>query len=260
MSDSLALVGDWNATPHDHGRWSPSWVATSSELHIESAGPGRHGDIDFPMADCPIHQLARHAPPGGVSRSDHDLITFVLYPPHKNTTAGPGAGMAVSVPHEQEHAIRVGTWNLLYGRDPKVVAAQVRQVLASRDLDVLMLQEAADYHHALSNLAGWRLLAYEGRGKAHNVMLVRDELPITRPRLVKLSPVGWWLVTGGRHAPLYATSCVVLWCRLVDVHLPPSVNWTPRGRITGPVQRVAAYAAAAGKLVRWAKANKHHRS
>lgn len=239
MSQAIALVGDWNATPRDRGRWSPAWLAKTTGLTLRSAGPGRHGDIDYPIADCHLVALERHPPPGGASRSDHDVVTFLA-----------------SLPRQPDMV--VGTWNLLHGRAPSTVALQVAGVLFAHDLDVLVCQEAAEYHRHLEAIPGYRLIAYEEPGAMHNVILVRETLAVHRPRLVRLSPLGWRTVTGGTHAPLYATSVVVDWLRVVCVHQPPSVNWKG-GRIYGPPMRVAAYAHAAGRLARWTKANRKHR-
>lgn len=240
MSKAIALLGDWNATPHDRGRWSPSWLAGRAGLTIRSAGPGRHGDIDYPMADCRLSSLERHAPPSdGGSRSDHDVVTFVATHGRKSLV--------------------VGTWNLLYGRDAADVRVQVDWVLRVYGLDVLVCQEAADYHRQLGSLPGYRLVAFDGYGKEHNVILVRDGLLVRGTRLVRTSPLGWRLVPKGTHAPLYSPSCVVEWLRVVAVHMPPTVNWTKRGVIFGPPMRVAAYVAASRTLMRWARANRRSR-
>lgn len=207
---------------------------------IRSAGPGRHGDIDYPMGDCRLTQLMRHQPPAGPSRSDHDVITF------EARLEG------------EPDALVIGTWNLLRDRDPRQVRVQVDHVLRTYEVDVLACQESAQYHAALASLPGYRLVAFEGRGREHNVLLVRERLQVRRPRATRLSPRGWRVVTGGRHAPLYATSCVVSWLRVVCVHQPPSVNWR-RGVIQGPPMRVAAYAAASSRLARWARAAQRSR-
>lgn len=241
MSKAIALVGDWNATPRDQGRWSPSWVAQRAGLVIHSTGPGRHGDIDYLMTDAKATHAKRYAPPAGPSRSDHDVVAFTVY--------GPGPAMTVA------------SWNVKDGRSGAVVHDQVRAVLTLTGADVLALQEASDYHGQLRLLGeqlGYRVLAYPGRGRHHNVLMVRNTLAVARPLCVQLSPRGWDFGRTTDHAELYATSWAVDWLRVVVVHLPPSVNWR-RGVIYGPVLRVAAYVAAARRLVGWVRANRKSR-
>lgn len=243
MTNALALVGDWNAAPGDRGRYSPSWVAATGGLRIHSAGPGRHGDIDYVMADCPVTAPSRHAPPAGSSRSDHDFVLFTLHNPE-----------------DLADTLRLMSWNLEFGRDPDVAQRQLREVLGTHHPDVAVFQEAADYHAQLRQVGsqlGYRMLAYAGAGKHHNVILAKP--PVDRPRAVQLSPLGWPLADGtGTHAPLWATSWAVRWCRVTDVHLPPNVNWTRRVP-HGPPRKLAAYVAGAIKLARWARRNRRRR-
>lgn len=240
---ALALIGDWNATPQDRGRYSPQWIAARTGLAIHSSGPGRHGDIDYVLADCEVVQPQRQPPPvvgggGSYELGDHDVVTFRLRPPATGRT------------------LLLASWNVEYGRRPDVVRRQLVQLLDARRPDVVALQEAADYHHELRAAAsqlGYRMLAYGGHGRMHQVILARGKHRATGPRLVQLSPLGWPLADGtGAHAPLYAVSWAVDWLRVVDVHMPPSVNWR-RGVPYGPPRKLAAYAAGAGKLTRWAK-------
>lgn len=243
MSDALALLGDWNATPQDRGRYSPSWVAATGGLRIHSAGPGRHGDIDFVMADCPVTGAHRYPPPPGASRSDHDVVMFTLHNPS-----------------ELADTLQLLSWNLRFGRDPQLVERQLRQVLRDHRPDVAVFQEAADYHQQLRRVGselGMSMLAYRGAGKHHQVILARGKP--TRPRLVQLSPLGWPLADGtGTHAPLFGVSWVASWLRVVDVHLPPNVNWR-RSVPYGPPRKLAAYVAGASRLARWARNNRRHR-
>lgn len=235
MTTALALVGDWNATPHDRGRYSPQWIARLCGLQLHSAGPGRHGDIDYVLTDSRVTGVQRHAPPQGVSRSDHDLVRFVLHQPD-----GPGQ-------------LELVTWNVEFGRELVAVRNQLREVLSTYRPDLLALQEAADYHaelRAVAKALGYRWLMYP-HPAAHNVLLVREELATHRPLRVQLSPMGWPLSDGtGAHAPLFATSWAVEWLRVAVVHMPPNINWR-RGVAWGPVRKLAAYSAGSSKLVRW---------
>lgn len=244
MTTAIALIGDWNATPEDEGRYSPQWLSHQTGLRITSTGPGRHGDIDWLMADCHVSHPRRHEPPAGVSRSDHDVVVFTLHNPD-----------------DADDTLHVASWNLEYGRPPARVAQQVQLVLIAVEPDVMVFQEAADYHRELRQVAearGYKLLAYGGAGRHHNVIMVRRELVTRGPRCVQLSPFGWPLADGpGNHAPLYATSWGVSWLRVVDVHMPPSVNW--RRVITGPPRKVAAYVAGMRKLRSWVLVNRRHR-
>lgn len=233
MSLLTVVLGDWNATPADRGRYTPTWIAKRSGLVLAATGPGKHGDIDYALTDARVRDKARHPAPGGDSRSDHDVIVYVL-------------GKA-------PNQLRVATWNVLYGRDPRVVRKQVALVLTQWNLDVLCLQEAADYHTELSKVPGYRMVAFPEPGRWHQVVMVRDGVPVRRPKPVRLSPHGWRLVAGGSHSELWGTHLIVdSWLRVLDIHMPPSVNWR-RGVIWGPPMRVAAYAAAAGKIPRWTR-------
>jgi len=235
VTTALALVGDWNATPHDRGRYSPQWIARVCGLQLYSAGPGRHGDIDYVLADCRVTGEQRHAPPAGASRSDHDVVRFLLHQPD-------GHGQ-----------LELVTWNVEYGRELVAVRNQLRELLTSLQPDIVALQEASDYHaeiRAVAKSLGYRWLMYP-HPAAHNVLLVKDGLPTSRPQRVQLSPLGWPLADGtGTHAPLYATSWAVDWLRVADVHMPPNINWR-RGVAWGPARKLAAYCAGAAKLSRW---------
>lgn len=232
-SPLLAFVGDWNAQPGDRGRWSPSWLASAVGLRIHSAGKGRHGDIDYAMSESSAVDVGRRPPPGPArGASDHDVYRVKL------------GGLVVL------------SWNMRVGRSSTRAQTDLHELLRALP-DVVALQEAADYHHAIRDVArlhAYHVLMSPEPGRWHNVLLVRGDRKVAAGRFVQLSPHGWRLVAGGRHAELWATSWLVdSWLRLVVVHLPPSVNWTKRGRIHGPVMRVAAYVATARKLRRWAR-------
>lgn len=237
---ALAIVGDWNGTPADSGRWSPSWLASHAQLRIVSAGPGRHGDIDYAMTDAAAGRARRRPPPGpaGGGRSDHDVYSVALSDP------------------DTRHTLVLASWNMEYGRDPARAAADLHELLTSLQPDVLVLQEGADYHRAIKTAAarsGYVALMSNKPGRWHNIVLTRLDHKVTGARFVRLSPHGWRLAAGGTHAELWATSWLIGgWLRVIDVHMPPSVNW-PGGRIRGPVMRVAAYVAAIRKLRRWAR-------
>lgn len=246
MTSALALVGDWNAEPHDTGRYSPEWIAAQGGLRIHSTGPGRHGDIDYLMADCHVSDPERYESPAGSSRSDHDVVMFTLYDPLDSVSE-----------------LALASWNVEFGRPAGVVKDQLHRVLRGHLPHVLALQEAADYHPQIRQLGrelGYRVLAYPMLGRHHNVLMVRTQVPCTRPRSVQLSPLGWPLADGtGTHAPLYATSWAASWLRVVDVHMPPNVNWSARGIPYGPPRKLAAYVAGASKLARWSRRNRRQR-
>lgn len=247
MSDALAILGDWNATPHDSGLWSPSWLAGQTGLRIHSAGPGRHGDIDYAMSDAAPGKAHRYAPPGRPGQSsDHDVVMVTV-----GDSEGPPA------------PLRLATWNMEFGRQRSTVAGQLGQLLEDHKPDVLALQEAKDYHHVIRTVAahhGYVSLLSEVSGQWHNGLMVREALSPRAPRFVQLSPRGWHLAGAGSadHTPLWATSWLVGWLRVVCVHMPPSVNWS-HGVPHGPVMRVAATVAAQRRLRSWVNANKRHR-
>lgn len=230
MTDALAMLGDWNCPAIVRGRYSPGWIAGRSGMRVVHAGPGRHGNIDYGLVRGASCMAVRHTPPAG---ADHDVIVFRLS-------------------HGREH-LRVGSWNVRYGRPPATVRAQVDKVLHAHDLDVLVLQEAADYHQQLRLIPGYACLADERPGMGHQVILMRYGHRMSHPKTIRTSPRGWTLVTGGRHRPLYVASMIVDdWLRIIDVHKPPSVRWR-RGVPYGPPMRVAAYIASSRKLLRIAR-------
>lgn len=229
------MLGDWNATPDDTGVYSPAWIARGASLRLVTAGAGRHGNIDYGLfRGVRVTHADRYPPPAGTTRSDHDVVTYQLE-------------------RDGQPAFLLGTWNLRYGRPAESVGAQVRRVLHDHQLDVLVLQEAADYHRQLRLVPGYACHADPAPGRGHQVILVKYGHRIRHPKMLRTSPRGWTLVTGGRHRPLWVASLVVDdWLRVVDVHQPPSVNWR-RGVPYGPPMRVAAYVASARRLLRIAR-------
>lgn len=243
---ALALLGDWNVPAHATGRWTTSWLADRAGLRVQSAGPGRHGDIDYIVSDAHASGAGRHDPPGPAgSQSDHDVVTITLHDP--DNEAPP---------------LRLATWNMERDRSRALVRGQLRQVLAVHQPDVLALQEAKQYHEAIRTVArasGYKVLASEVPGQWHNVLMVREELPTAGPLFVQLAPRGWETVAGPEHTPPTATSWRVSWLRVVCVHMPPSVRWV-KGLPVGPPLRVAALVASMRKLRRWAVRARRRRS
>jgi hypothetical protein len=196
MSDRPALIaGDWNAAPDNPARHRPRWLARRAGLVIASAGPGSHGDIDYPMSDARLSDVRR----GQRHGSDHQVVLW--------TASWPG------------HQLTMGSWNVLAGRNPHDVADSVAELMERRD--VLCLQECGPELDRSMRAIGLRVF-----GHGPQLVVVRHGVPAAHPRHHRLSTLGWPLDRAGTprgpwHRPAEASSVQVAdSMRVWSVHLP----------------------------------------
>lgn len=73
----LVMIGDWNNTPQDRGRYSPHWIARKAGMVVVGPGVGTHGDeIDFALvrgAHARAFLLGKH-------NSDHHAVGLAVRP------------------------------------------------------------------------------------------------------------------------------------------------------------------------------------
>lgn len=69
---ALIVAGDWNATPHDRGRYSPHWIARKAGMHVLAPARPTHGRevIDYALVrgvQGDAHRLGKFG-------SDHSAV------------------------------------------------------------------------------------------------------------------------------------------------------------------------------------------
>lgn len=226
----LLVGGDWNQSPARKGPYSPRWIAHRAHLHITSPIRGKHGRIDFPMANVPVDHMARVRGGG----SDHGLVVFRV--------TNPATGQW----------LRGGVWNVERDRGSRRrhgLRSYLTHVTAARHLDFVLLQEAKQYHRPLRHVRHFRLVAKGApQGARQQVILVRKGVGTANPRFTRMSRHGW-VVIGGRHAPAYTTFVTLDgWLRVASVHETVGVEWA-HGHMRGPGDRRRARRGSAIRLV-----------
>lgn len=145
-----------------------------------------------------------------------------------------------------------GSWNLKVGRKPPQVCEEVIDFLHVEGLDVLTIQECADYVRPLSGILprmGYQLAwSDKDRSARETAIIYRSALPTRPAQLYRLGGVKWERRPGNRHLGLHparsAVSVNVCGTRVLSVHMPPG----PFG--IGYPRRHAAYVAAGHKVHR----------
>jgi hypothetical protein len=134
--------------------------------------------------------------------------------------------------------MRGGTFNLLYGRNPKTVQSEVIQLLAEKDLDYLGVQEATDYRLLLHDIPGYTYYtggSVNGGASTEVGILVKSEHDVSNVRNRAYGD-GWWSakVNGVRMQPrTFLVLTINRKHKKAVVHFPPSVNLkkqTPQDR------------------------------
>lgn len=150
-----------------------------------------------------------------------------------------------------------GTWNMERDRPPAMAAASALALMRSKGLAFLCVQECAGYLKALRAAAGdqFDVIAFTiDPGRNESAIIVRADVDHGHGFQARATRSGWITVRGGHTAPKYLTTVRVDWLRVVCGHTAPSVHWT-RGRILGPIRRVASMRQFARAVVRFAKAH-----
>lgn len=174
--------------------------------------------------------------------SDHDLVEFDV------------------------DGLRVALWNPRRGRNDSHVVDLIDGIMATRDLDALLLCEATEYVDNLRRAqhnAPWRVLANSARPGADEVAIIlRDGLTFARFDSRRLAADGWFTSRGHRVAPRHLAAVDVrvghTCTTLAVTHFPPSGRWR-LGRLVGPRRRVLATRRQARNLVTWANHYAAHR-
>jgi hypothetical protein len=151
-----------------------------------------------------------------------------------------------------------GSYNCLIGRPPGVVHDVVKGFLKKGNLDFLQLQEISQYHHALNNIPGYKLITFPGsKDHGESGVLVRKGIEAKFPQSIEANS-GWTAVTGHPAAPRAATSVQLAgWLRVTSVHLPPAIDFK-NGHAVGPAARVKSYLSSMKELLKAAKRNERN--
>jgi endonuclease/exonuclease/phosphatase family metal-dependent hydrolase len=129
--------------------------------------------------------------------------------------------------------MRGGTFNLLYGRNPKVVQREVMELLSKFNLDYLGVQEATDYRLELHDIPGYAYYtggSVNGGASTEIGILVKDIHDVSNVKNRAYGD-GWWSakVNGTRMQP---RNFLVLTLnnkhKKAVVHFPPSVDLAKR--------------------------------
>ncbi len=154
----------------------------------------------------------------------------------------------------KKRRLRVGTFNLLYGRNHEVVRAEVIRACQEYNLDVLVVQEAAGYAALLDHIPGYKYYTnWRGKLSDRQVgILVHNSVTVTGKRFLTKGD-GWYTEGGAYHGPVTIPIVRILGgLRIAGWHLPTPTVWK-RGKLIGPPNRVDDYKAAALWAVGWLK-------
>lgn len=150
------------------------------------------------------------------------------------------------IPRRRKRKLKVATFNCHSGRPVEHVRLAVSAILQGHKLDVLLLQEANHYDHALVDIKGYDLVASSPCGTA---IMVRSSLRRKTSRLVRLDRTEWTYRDHPKPHRDLATVVVEDWIRFASFHGVP----VPKGG-----ERKQAYAEGALEIVLWA--NIHSRT
>lgn len=262
----------------------PNLDTLGVELCDPQAGPSSRWNDDLHMSmlrlaarlvanlalayDVPIQKLGPRDLVGGLRGICGHVDVSNAF--HESTHTDPGDGFpwgrfmrlvreqADALQRPPETMLRVGQWNVQRGHPPTDHATMMLNAFDAERLDVLLLQEMADYigplRHRLK-VWGHALVAFtDTRGSRDCAILVRRGLDIGRTWSFDAG-TGWFTHDGAEHAPAHPVAAFVEGVMFVSVHAPVSVNWRA-GVPFGPLRRVAAYIGHSRKL---GKLFEHHR-
>lgn len=133
-----------------------------------------------------------------------------------------------------------GAFNLLYGRDPEKVEAEVKALVKKHDLQFLNVQEAADYFEVLRSIPGFNY--YTGskdahRGMRNNGVLVLDDLRVDKVRTLHYGD-GWRTKTGSKSFGVTQQQVRLEgWFLDRSVHMPTPSHWEAGKIVHTPPER-----------------------
>jgi hypothetical protein len=151
---------------------------------------------------------------------------------------------------------RIGTFNCLYGRNPRKVLDEIKHACLTNRLDVLIVQEAKDYYHGLLHLYDFNYYCGVTSDSHKQVgILVNEQHGVTRVRL-KEAGDGWRTEGGAYHGPVATPQLLVNGKLAVKgVHLPTPSMWK-NGKLHGPPERVDDLKATMSQITTWFKPKK----
>lgn len=126
--------------------------------------------------------------------------------------------------------LRVVSFNVKVGRNPKAVVRSIQRIARRHKVDVFLLQEAGGYIDALADMDGWQLVAAKGQGEARgNPMLVRDGLDVQRHRAIRCETPWTGPKQGQPHrGRVFPVATIDGWL-MVNVHRTRP-GWSPGGK------------------------------
>ncbi len=158
------------------------------------------------------------------------------------------------MPTNKGRRLRIGTFNCLFGRDPDTVKKEVRRALDKHELDVLVLQEAADYYSVLNSFNDYIYICKRPAKKSERQLgiLIHVRLHATDIKFNTLGD-GWYTQDGDFHGPVVVPQVRIsggLW--IAATHMPTPTSWR-RGKLVAPKERRNDYLALALWFVFWLK-------
>lgn len=144
--------------------------------------------------------------------------------------------------------MRGATFNLLYGRRPRVVVEEVWALVRAHDLAFVCTQETGDYVEALRG-SGLRVI-----GSGESCIVVHPRIRVANRARFSYGD-GWTTVRGGHHPPVVMWQADLAgWLRVRSVHLPTPSDW-PGGLLQAPPERLDDLQAASTGLVVYFRGN-----
>ena len=146
---------------------------------------------------------------------------------------------------------RVGTFNLEYGRKIGVVHDEVQIALMQNDLDILILQEAADYFHDLSRIGKYNYYCGNSSVSHRQVgILVKETHHVTGFKALQAGD-GWTTISGAKHGPVATPQLRVNGeLGIKGLHLPTPSLWV-KGKLTGPAERIDDLKETMAQVMNW---------
>ena len=145
-----------------------------------------------------------------------------------------------------------GCFNLKYGRNPRNVIREVKDLLDTHRLDFLVVGEARDYFHELQHIAGYDYYTSlsDAKGAQNDGILVKSNHHVTKFKAVSIGD-GWTTVTGAYHGPSQMPEVTINGeLKVKAVHAVTPTHWV-KGKLTGPKDRIDDYMLMVKHLNRW---------
>lgn len=219
-----AFLGDWNESPSNHGTWTTNWLARNLRGHVEAPPKGKHGRIDHVVTNCDV--LRHYRIDGG--GSDHGIIVA-----------------HIADPMNSRRRLAIMYWNVERDRNDeerKEMYRMISNVIREHNIDVVCLQETADYWEGMASFfrgRGWAVVGSPDRIFRHNMIAVRSDHGVKDKENIQLSRHGWFLRSNNSitHAPTGSPFCTVDgWAYIGSIHMVAGVR-IEAGKVKGPLLR-----------------------